>query len=270
MIAVDGSYLYGLGQAIQPLHGIAKGDHYIEAWLKCYTAKNSLQAFLSDSVFKNAIQVMVEPANALILTLEKMNTEMVENAKQKEKKEKIDESVLLQLNTPLQEFESVFKAELRIGNLFLATPKGAYDLRTLIANGESLFPGNAQALFSNVALNDVRDGARCLAFELYTASGFHFHRANESVVLGYLKALGKTVPKRDRNLGNFIKILKDAGAPAKIISCLRDLKDMHRNPLMHPDQSIDDFGDALLLVGAILGAISAMTKEIEKLEKKKK
>ena len=266
MIAVDGSYLYVLGQEIKPLHEITKDSQYAEVWLKCYAASQGLETFISDSVFKNAIQVMVEPANALIFTLNTIRNKVLKTSGETGK---LDDLNILELKTTLQAFESVFKAELKIGNLFLATPKGAYDLRALIANGESLFPENAQAIFSKIALQDVRQGARCLAFELYTASGFHFHRANEAVVLRYLKALGVTVPKTRRNLGVFVKELEKAGAPDKIISCLRDLKDMHRNPLIHPDQSINNFGDALLLVSAIQGAVSAMAKEIEKLEKKK-
>ena len=267
MIAVDGSYLYDLGQAIKPISSVTRDSTYHDAWFTCYFARISLEGFISESVYANAVHVLVEPANALIATLKEIEDSLHDA---KKSKEKIGPLVASQLSGNLQKFESVFRAELKIGNLFLATPKGALDLRKLIANGESLFPENAQALFSTVTLKDVREGARCFAFELYTASGFHFHRANESVVLRYLKALGKTVPKKDRNLGHFIKVLKEAGAPNKILSCLRDLKDMHRNPLMHPDQSINDFGDALLLVGAIQGAVSAMTKEIAKLEKNKK
>ena len=241
MIAVDGSYLYGLGQAIKPLHDIKKEDHYLEIWMKCYTARQSLETFISNSVYTNAIRIMVEPANALINTLNEIGGKLPKVAA---KEPKIEPPELYNLQKHLQEFESVFRAELKIGNLFLATPKGAYDLRILIANGESIFPTSCQTLLTEVALKDVREGARCLAFELYTASGFHFHRANESVILRYLKALNVNVPK-NKNLSTYLKALEDAKAPKQIVSCLRDLKDMHRNPLMHPDQSINDFGDAL-------------------------
>lgn len=164
----------------------------------------------------------------------------------------------------LQEFEIVFKAEFRYGNLFLATKKGAYDIRTLIENGELLFPADFKELFPDV-LKDVQEGARCLVYEMYTASGFHLHRANESVLLKYLESVGVEKPE-NRNMGAYIKALEPSGgakkAPDEIIICLKNLKDLHRNPLMHPGHSIDNVDDALALINAIHTAITAMMKEI--------
>lgn len=166
--------------------------------------------------------------------------------------------------TALQEFESVFKAEFSHGNLFLATKKGAYDIRTLIENGELLFPADFKELFPD-ALKDVQDGARCLVYEMYTAPGFHFHRANESVLLKYLESVGVEKPE-NRNMGAYIKALEPSDgakiAPDEIIICLKNLKDLHRNPLIHPGHSIDNVDDALALINAIHTAITAMMKEI--------
>ena len=261
VIPVDGSYLYSSGQSIQPLHRITKNYTFKEAWFSCFFARDSLENFLSKSVYTNAIRIMVEPANVLVETIKKIEQE---GSDAKKYETKVGEFFVYELTKHLQEFESVFKAEFRQGNLFLATPKGAYDLRALITYGESLFPSNFKELFPK-ALKDVQDGARCLAFELYTASGFHFHRANESVVLKYLEVLtdGKTKP--ERNMGKYIEALEKAKAPKQITSCLRDLKNLHRNPLMHPEQSINELDDAISLLNAIQAAIRTMMKEVVKL-----
>ena len=208
MILVDGAYLYSLGQAIQPLHGITQDETVFDVWYRCHQARDSLEIFISNSVYTNAIRIMVEPANALIETLREIDNQVSD---QNNWGTKIGYSLAYQLSKNLQEFESVFKAEFRHGNLFLATPKGAYDLRALITNGEALFPLSFNDLFPD-AVKDVREGARCLAFELYTASGFHFHRANESVVLKYLAILSNGEAAPERNMGKYIEALRKAGA----------------------------------------------------------
>ena len=69
-------------------------------------------------------------------------------------------------------------------------------------------------------------------------------------------------------MGAYIKALESSGdakkAPDEIIICLKNLKDLHRNPLIHPGLSIDNVDDALALINAIHTAITAMMKEITK------
>lgn len=153
---------------------------------------------------------------------------------------------------------------LGMATCFSLQKKGAYDIRTLIENGELLFPTDFKELFPD-ALKDVQDGARCLVYEMYTASGFHFHRANESVLLKYLESVGVEKPE-NRNMGAYIKALEPSDgakkAPDEIIICLKNLKDLHRNPLIHPGHSIANVDEALALINAIHTAITAMMNEI--------
>ena len=262
MILIDGSYLYSLGQAIQPLRTIINTETYMSVWQKCFYASSHLNGFVT-SIYKDAFRIMMEPARSLINALADIH---LEATKQEKAYQQLDPILFNNLVIALQEFESVFKAEFRHGNLFLATKKGAYDIRTLIENGESLFPSDFATLFPE-ALKDVQEGARCLVYEMYTASGFHFHRANESVLLKYLESVGIKKPP-NRNMGAYIRALESSGdtkkAPDEVVICLKNLKDLHRNPLMHPGQSIDNVDDALALINAIHTAITAMMKEITK------
>lgn len=54
---------------------------------------------------------------------------------------------------------------------------------------------------------------------------------------------------------------RNAGAPA-VRSHLRSIKDFHRNPLMHPEQSLENVDEALDLLAAIRCSIGYMLKEI--------
>ncbi|CDO34012.1 hypothetical protein SPHV1_100046 [Novosphingobium sp. KN65.2] len=48
----------------------------------------------------------------------------------------------------------------------------------------------------------------------------------------------------------------------KVIEVLKGLKDLHRNPLMHPDDSIESEDEALSLYAAIRAAIGYMLDRI--------
>ena len=183
MILIDGAYLYSLGQAIQPLRTITTAnDTYMSVWQKCLYASNHLNDFVS-SIYKDAFRIMMGPAQSLINALGSIHQEAI---KQEKAYQQLDSGLHYNLMAALNEFESVFRAEFRHGNLFLATKKGAYDIRTLIENGEVCYSHQILKELFREALKDVQDGARCLVYEMYTASGFHFHRANESVLLKYL------------------------------------------------------------------------------------
>ena len=61
----------------------------------------------------------------------------------------------------------------------------------------------------------------------------------------------------------WIKALEDEpNHDKKVVSALRDLKDLHRNPVLHPQQSLDDVNDAIALAAAVYGAMLHMLKAI--------
>ena len=258
MKQIDASYLYKLGQTIQPLKGINQVDTYGAIWIPCFVAKTELESFISTGVYSDTIQILKEPTAKLINILDELIKETTEL---KKGDKKIEIYQVSSLTTKIQEFEIIFNAEFKQGNLFLATNKGAYDLGRLIFHGETLFPTDLEKLVPN-SIKDIKDGARCLAFELYSASAFHFHRANECVLLEYMAKLKVQKPKY-RSMGSYINALKTVpNIPQELIACLQNLKDLHRNPIMHPDRSIDSFDDANALLNTIQTCITEMLKII--------
>ena len=147
--------------------------------------------------------------------------------------------------------------------MYLVTPKGAFDLPSLIENGQACFPEELQVKVPE-SISDIQQGTRCIAFELPTAAAFHLHRANEAVLLRYYDQVsgGQKRPK-NRNMGAILKKLEDSnwGAPL-VLSSLKALKDFHRNPVIHADQSIEKTDDAIALMNNIHTAIVQMLKEI--------
>jgi hypothetical protein len=73
---------------------------------------------------------------------------------------------------------------------------------------------------------------------------------------------GQERPK-ENNMGVYLRELdkRDKGKKS-VRSHLRSIKDFHRNPLMHPEQSLESVEEALDLLAAIRSSIGYMMQEI--------
>jgi hypothetical protein len=92
---------------------------------------------------------------------------------------------------------------------------------------------------------EIDESGRCLAYERPTASGFHILRAVELTILAYLLAIPRFVmpPINRQNWGEYIEQLRKANGDGKTadketIDHMQSLKDHHRNPLMHPRDTL--------------------------------
>ena len=86
-------------------------------------------------------------------------------------------------------FEGALSLDLGQAPTFFVTPKGVYDTDSLINKGSSVYE-DLQEHLPQEAIEDTNQAARCLAFTLPTASGFHMARATEAVARNYLLHLG--------------------------------------------------------------------------------
>lgn len=69
--------------------------------------------------------------------------------------------------------------------------------------------------------------------------------------------------ENNRNMGIYINLLDEKELGEKRVRvALRDLKDLHRNPLIHPGHDLDTVEEAIDLLGAIRAAIGAMLPSI--------
>jgi hypothetical protein len=102
------------------------------------------------------------------------------------------------------EFQVVFLSEVAQANIYYASPKRAYDSTALIDYGETLL---SQETIQGLRLSrekvvaDVRAAARCLAFNLPTAMGFHIYRAIEAILVEEYFTLHVLIPPKHPNLG---------------------------------------------------------------------
>jgi len=255
MIRVDGFYLYSVGSAIHPLSNLSGGET-VDSWrLPLLLADNALDMFLSGSVYK------LHQSRAAGTKL--LNAIRQVMAAEEGKDEKtIDFFEAYSITSALTEFEHVLTSEFGTMNLFFADRQRGYDTNVLVWSGAELFPAEL-AIKVPGAVADLNAAGRCIAFDLPTAAGFHLHRANESVLRRYYDAVSSAPRKDPSTMGELLAAMDTQNVGDKRVkAALRDIKDLHRNPLVHPEQSLESIDEAIALLGGIQAAVVPMLAAI--------
>ena len=259
MIRVDANYIYQAAAQIRPLAGLTPDNRAAGPWFAAlYAARAAIQPLVWGSVF--GLRTCQASGSNLVTALDNL---LVAYDDPQIWSEMLDVAKIAQLQHALSSFEVILAAELQMLPVYLATSKGGFDMHTLIGAGEVCFP---EDLTSKVpeALPDVREATKCIAFELPTAAGFHLHRVNEAVLRRYYDAVtgGKMRPRKG-SMGDYLNALgQHQVGDAKVKAALTELRDLHRNPLMHPEQSIDSVEAAIGLLGSVRTTVGYMLKEI--------
>jgi len=156
------------------------------------------------------------------------------------------------LNAKFLEFEEALQKELGRAWAFIVTEQRMISVRSMMEKPEELFAERCWEQMCDYAKHEARDGACCLAFDCFTASGFHFLRAVEAIIKQYMVAITKTSPttlphKRDWN--THIDFLRQNGADSKVVAGLDQIRSAERNPLMHPEDVLnrDEAVDLMML-----------------------
>ena len=262
MQRVNAFYLYQVGNQIHPLSDFKSnpknGTLMEDAFLPLLVAEGALEPLLARSVFQ--LKTSAEAGYALLAAIKKA-AETVKGAEDGSKPLPFMEAY--QITSTLKTFEAVLGAELALMPLYLVTQKAGFDTAILIERGAVCFPEEL-AFKVPAAIRDIEQGTRCIAFDLPTAAGFHLHRANESVLGSYWDVVtkGEARPEQ-RNMGVYLREMdsRAVGDP-KVKAALRDLKDLHRNPLIHPEHSLGSVEEAIALMNSIHTVVLYMLKEI--------
>ncbi len=254
MIRIDGFYLYTIGYSLHPLSEMKASDAFNKWGISLYVAQGSLETFLQRSVFQ--FRTCQAAGNNLLEAIKPLTVDQ-------QRTDPINMYEAYMLTSALNEFEHVLGAELSMMNIYLVVKKRGYDTSDLIHNGSVLFPPDLIAKVPE-AIEDAMIATKCIAFELPTAAAFHLHRANESVLHIYYDAVSKHAPRPiGRNIGDYLKAMREQKVGEdKVLSALKDLKDLHRNPLIHPDQSLSSTDEAIALLGSVQAAMVGMLKWI--------
>lgn len=255
MIRIDIRFFYTLGSSIRALATLRPGATLLSVWSDLHQAKNGIEALFGASWLTPAVKTAYQAGQGLIGAMQPL----------------LDRTDFDGIITPMEvyavttkagNFETVVTAALAVADAYFVSSKGGYDTTVLILNAESCFPPDL-ALKAPRAIPDIREAGKCLAFELGTAAGFHIFRAIESVLRVYwdAEAKGRAAPST-KTLGSYLSQMeKHSVGSKKVKATLAQIKDLHRNPIAHPQDSLR-LDEAISLFGICGSAIAAMLREI--------
>lgn len=270
MHRVDAYYLYSVATQIHPLaelklnwsekpKKLTTGD----VMSACYVAESALTGLVERSDFK--LRTCRDAADALIIAARMFRHRHYKDTH--EDAEDPEPTEVLDLQAKVRTFETIFAAELALYPVYVVKQKGGFDTAVLVERGWKCFPASIWVKAPS-AIPDLKEGAKCLAFEVYTAAAFHLHRANESILRRYWDKVTSSTPHPSTpNIGVYLREMDRLGVGDSITkSALRDLKDQHRNPLIHPDHSIKDADEAIALMNGVHNSVTRMLIEIPEIE----
>jgi len=242
--------------AVNGLDNLTVGAERAAVWGHAYSASSQLDALISQSLYSDSLVACRAAADKLRTQLGTIIAPPVEG--------EVSPFHVWNVKEASREFKTIFLAELATLPAFFVTSKRPLDRESLISAGESLMP---EELLRKVpeAIRDAQEAALCLAFDRATAAAFHLFRTLEAVVRAYHRTVCQgSAPPKQRNLGVYIRVLKDAGANPKVIAALTQLKDLHRNPISHPEALITP-DEAIGIYGVVRSAVAAMLAELPEL-----
>jgi hypothetical protein len=185
----------------------------------------------------------------------------------------------------IDRFHNICEQEFEDLQVRLIAPIGAYHLKTLTDDAEMHLSNQAQKVLDAKTKRDFAAAGTCLAYDLFTASGFHAMRAVEAVARKYhrivtnLETALQNIPlspiiNERKDFVGLRKQWEDEGSKndsplGLIISTLSHVNSIYRNPIMHPEMVLTyDLAKQVFDISAI--AISEMVADgCQRAEEKK-
>jgi hypothetical protein len=257
MIRISLPYIYNLSAALKPLYTIEADTLLSKNRWTLYNAESNLHGFLYQSVYASTLKASAAPGAALLEAIQK-----VTNASEPDSDKKLSFLEVYSITSALTEFETVLIAEMNTAASHFVTKICGYDTSDLIVSAESLFPSDLPLKVPE-AIGDIREAGKCVAFDIPTAAGFHMMRALEIVLRLYYDAVtnGKPRPKTN-NMGDYLnEMVVNHHGEEKVLAVLKQIKDLHRNELMHPETTLT-LDEAIGLLGITQSAIVAMLQNL--------
>jgi hypothetical protein len=246
-----------LSAALKPLYAIQADTPLSKCRWDLYNAESNLQGFLYQSVYTSTLKASAAPGAALLGAIQKIT-----NASESDSDKILSFFEVYSITSALTKFETVLIAEMDTTASYFLTKIRGYDTLDLIENADVLFPSDLRTKVPE-AINDIQEAGKCIAFEIPTAAGFHMMRALEIVLRLYYDAVtnGRERPKSN-NMGDYLNIMRtNQEGDEKVLAVLKQIKDLHRNELMHPEITLT-LDEAIGLLGITQSAIVAMLQAL--------
>lgn len=263
MKRIDAYSLFRLGQVMSRLSTVEWYDgrgkaSTVEAATEIYVRANSeLTSFLKLNTYN--MKLTQRTGQAL---LDQVKIALTACFAQEDKEKKVPYDIASPVEVKLRDFETILRAEVANGNLYMVDQKQAFDTAKIIFSGESAF-SPLLLEYGDVVIEDARSAMRCIAFELPTAAAFHLHRLNEAVLGIYWDTVKAEERPKVQTLGSYLaELKKDPNHDKLITAALDQIRSIHRNPTMHADHTLVKVDEAIALFGIVSSAVSYMLQAV--------
>lgn len=233
------------------IHGLTEVDDsqsvkYSAIWLHWSNARDAVNEIYR----QRPLNFTTPAANALYRAITEVVPEKWEDmiAKLPKHDEGASESDLppwavYRVKEAAREFETVLRNECFLMDTYFVTKKGTYSTVDLVERAHYHIPEPTRASLPDLTKRDLDQAGKCMAFDVPTAAAFHLLRGTEAVIREYYLAVvpgPKQASPKMRNWGTYIRLLKNHDGDPKVIALLTHMKDMYRNPVIHPEEIYDD------------------------------
>lgn len=263
METVSLPFFYLLGARLNALAAMdAEGNDRYKIFLTAYQARQQVETLFVSFPY---LTVCRAAGDELVAAADKWEKSWM--AEPEEKPIALMERIQIrQMATKAKAFETILTAELQILDTYHPLQKGIYSTRDLIAQAECTLPEAIRKRLTTDVVEEIRQSGRCLAFDNATASGFHIMRATEALMHQYYLTVCKPKPPpKDRldNWGEYLTALRACTNPHahEVAALLQQIKNQHRNPIMHPEVVLT-VEEAFTLFEVAQAAIIAMASKL--------
>jgi hypothetical protein len=260
MINISLPYVFMASSLLEKLQSLPSADTKIEdvssVLISAHQQMMNLHA--PESFYAPGLRSAIQSGEFLAAVLKKQTDDLATGRV-------IPAQDLSEIKRKYEQYRPALLGALSAMGSFLVTQKGSHDAFALLFEGERLFPSDLREKVPE-AFFDAQQAGKCLAYDVATACGFHVFRVTESVVRRYWSLVtgGEAHPKV-RSLGVYIAALTRSGAgDPKVLAALRQMNELHRNPLIHPEAALTT-DEALNIAGLARSAVAAMLVHMSKL-----
>jgi hypothetical protein len=250
---------YILGAVLRPLKGVEENMHFAVALPSLY----EVQRYLSDFIQHPETALWLGDSVDAALAVFDMVGYLIQRAG-RIGPQNFSAQEAENLKKALAHLESSLYNDLKKLPLFCVTTKGNYSTDKLLGGASLGLGATHRQSLSPECTNEIDEAGRCLALGRATASGFHVLRSVELVIRDYVKRASGTLPPLNRqNWGEYISLLGKHGAAKEVTDLVQNIKDNYRNPLMHPEDTLEE-DDAISLFGVCQSTIESLVRDMKK------
>jgi hypothetical protein len=233
MIEIDMFFLYGLALEVHRLRDLPAMDlDGSWAFVAAMNARGFLQTMLQANSIGSVLPRSSENAQGIVNFINGLYPDAKIRLLSEEERAGIGELVRV--------FEDDLQKDTKHAYVVAVQDQRILSAHVMIEHIATAFSPEVWNHLPIRAKNNAQESGRCLALERFTASGFHIMRAVEAIVVYYIfKCTGNPPDPGNRNFGAYIRTLEANKAEQKAIRSLRELKDLDRNPLIHPESDLD-------------------------------